>query len=418
MKPLKHPFSTQVKEEVWKLVLEGHTHGLVYAVSITSDGRTAVSGGEDNTVRVWDVETGACQRVLEGHTGWVFGVSITPDGKRIVSGGEDNTVRVWDVETGQSERVLEGHTGSVYAVSITSDGRTAVSGGEDNTVRVWDVETGQCEHVFKEHTEDVHAVSITSDGSKVVSGGDDCYVRVWESTIDAETEFHAPLQEASTEESVSFTLTAPLTIVPSNIYVFNIWAHMPAQLSEALIRAKRIEGGRVISQSVDGVSVKKGTRVGIRLDIPSLVVNDPNAVLTWSGQIANAAFPIEVPSDTPHGKIHGTAFISIEGLEVQKLHFVLTVSDKASPIGQLETEEHRVRNAFLSFSHKDNDHVVERVYLIRKLVPTLKVYYFPHSVEAGERWREKIKSGILQCDVFYLFWSCAAKKSTWVEKEW
>ncbi|MGA7075900.1 MAG: hypothetical protein WBZ42_05060, partial [Halobacteriota archaeon] len=88
-----------------------------------------------------------CKRVLEGHTGTIYAVSITPDGRRAVSGSYDNTVRVWDVETGKCKRVLEGHTGTIYAVSITPDGRRAASGSRDHTVRLWDLETGSLKYI-------------------------------------------------------------------------------------------------------------------------------------------------------------------------------------------------------------------------------------------------------------------------------
>ena len=57
-------------------------------------------------MRVWDVETGECLKVMElghtneGHTNEVRSVAVSGDGKRVVSGSSDHTVRVWDVETG------------------------------------------------------------------------------------------------------------------------------------------------------------------------------------------------------------------------------------------------------------------------------------------------------------------------------
>ena len=49
----------------------------------------------DKTVRLWDVETGACVKTLEGHGGWVTSVCFSPDGKQLASGSWDETVRVW-----------------------------------------------------------------------------------------------------------------------------------------------------------------------------------------------------------------------------------------------------------------------------------------------------------------------------------
>jgi WD40 repeat protein len=77
--------------------------GDVYAVAVTADGRTAVSGGDDGTVRVWDLAGTAAPRVLTGHDGQVRGVAVTADGQTAVSGGGDGTVRVWDLAGDQEQ---------------------------------------------------------------------------------------------------------------------------------------------------------------------------------------------------------------------------------------------------------------------------------------------------------------------------
>jgi len=157
--------------------LEGHSNG-VYCVSVTPDGRRAVSSSE-MTLRVWDLETGQCLRILEGHTYSVHCVSMTPDGRRAVSGSDDQTLRVWDLESGQCLRTLKGHSGWVRCVDITPDGWRAISGGHDTTLRVWDLETGQCLRKFKGHTRDVDCVSMTPDGRRVVSGSG-ATLQVWD----------------------------------------------------------------------------------------------------------------------------------------------------------------------------------------------------------------------------------------------
>ena len=120
-------------------VLRGHERP-VLCVGVSGDGRRALSGSWDNTVRVWDVEGKKCVGVLEGHTDRVLGVALSGDGRRAVSGSYDKTVRVWDVAGKKCVGVLEGHTDRVWGVSLSGDGRRAVSGSDDHTVRVWDVE--------------------------------------------------------------------------------------------------------------------------------------------------------------------------------------------------------------------------------------------------------------------------------------
>ena len=60
---------------------------LVSSVSVTPDGWRAVSGGADNVLRVWDLESGLCLRTMEGHSGKITSVSITPDGRYAISAG-------------------------------------------------------------------------------------------------------------------------------------------------------------------------------------------------------------------------------------------------------------------------------------------------------------------------------------------
>jgi serine/threonine protein kinase len=99
------------------------------------------------TVRVAPV---AEARSFVGHTGTVHAISLSPDGKLAVSGGADGTVRLWDVATGQQKWKGEGHTGAVLSVAFSADAGHVLSGGADKTVRLWDVATGK-ERAFDKH---------------------------------------------------------------------------------------------------------------------------------------------------------------------------------------------------------------------------------------------------------------------------
>ena len=121
---------------------------------------------------------------LKGHSGFVSSVSFSPDGKRIVSGSSnDNTLKVWDAQTGQETLTLKVHTADgVCSVSFSPDGKRIVSGGFDQTVKVWDAQTGKETLTLKGHSRGVRSVSFNPDGKRIVSGGYDMTVKVWDTS--------------------------------------------------------------------------------------------------------------------------------------------------------------------------------------------------------------------------------------------
>ena len=105
--------------------LDGHTEA-VYSVAWTPDGKSLVTGGFDQTVRLWDVASKKEIKRYDGHNGLVLSVAVDKDGKRILSGGLDKTAKVWEIPpSGPSKTLAEDHPAAIRAIALEARRQTA-----------------------------------------------------------------------------------------------------------------------------------------------------------------------------------------------------------------------------------------------------------------------------------------------------
>jgi WD40 repeat protein len=100
---------------------------------------------------------------LQGYTDWVWSVAISPDGKHIVSGSDDKTILVWNMETcKQFSAPLRGHTGWVQCVAISPDGKRIVSGSSDGEAMPTSMDCDGIQLVHKQLTGSLGVSSCSS----------------------------------------------------------------------------------------------------------------------------------------------------------------------------------------------------------------------------------------------------------------
>lgn len=193
----------------------------VQAVAMMPDGKRAVSGSSDATLRLWDISSGeslavidgadlgawcvamapgggklaaGCKdgglrefstadgsllRELKGHLGYVRSVAYTPDGRRLIASADDGRIRVWNSDSDEEVSVMKGHLGGVLSVAVSPDGRRLLSAGRDGTVRLWDLPNSRLLQIFEGHRGWVETVRFAVDGNHAFSSGRDGRILKW-----------------------------------------------------------------------------------------------------------------------------------------------------------------------------------------------------------------------------------------------
>lgn len=142
-------------------------------------GRVVAADGSD--LWVWDPDAGLVAGPLPGHDDAILCLTVTPDGRRAVTGSKDKTLIVWDIESGKIVSTLIGHSGFVLAVSAGTgaSGGRAVSTSMDRSVIVWDLDAGDARGVLDSPVSFARA-AISADAATVVTTTPERALRIWD----------------------------------------------------------------------------------------------------------------------------------------------------------------------------------------------------------------------------------------------
>lgn len=120
----------------------GHT-ACVLAMAYSPDGRYVASGGQDNTIIIWDLYSRKELRKLIGHTFYVNYISYSPDGKFLASGSSDGTIRIWNVETGDELQCLKTESQILYVNYLKNSEFIISAAFQESSFLLWDLKSGK-----------------------------------------------------------------------------------------------------------------------------------------------------------------------------------------------------------------------------------------------------------------------------------
>ncbi|XP_032055801.1 CMT1A duplicated region transcript 1 protein [Aythya fuligula] len=185
-------FDTSAMREVPPL-LSGHA-GSIKALLLDEKKGFVFSASFDLSIRCWDIFSGACMKIFNGHCGTIICLDVHE--RRLVSGARDGMVKVWNLDSGVCLKTLKHND----VVCVKMDGVHVVSGCDRGLVKVWLAETGALVKILEGHQGPVKCLSF--DQWHLVTGSSDGYALRWSMVGDLKrclTAFRHPKEVLSLE---------------------------------------------------------------------------------------------------------------------------------------------------------------------------------------------------------------------------
>ncbi|HZL35421.1 MAG TPA: protein kinase [Tepidisphaeraceae bacterium] len=158
-----------------------HASGII-SVAFSRDGRSAASCYYDLAIKRWDIATGRELSNVTARLSNMMHVAFSPDGQTALCCGYDPAPRLIDLATGAEIRAFSGHLGGAESVAFSPDGRTALSGNGSAVggLTLWDIATGKELRTFSGHTHLVESIAFSPDGRTFLSGSRDRTLKLWD----------------------------------------------------------------------------------------------------------------------------------------------------------------------------------------------------------------------------------------------
>jgi WD40 repeat protein len=262
------PHSKQiVKYQSW----QGHG-SCIRTLAFNPKNQNLISGGDDRTIKLWDIHTAECLRTLsskdwvrsaqfspdgtlfaiasddsmqlwsaaldgqpvtptdDSHLDRIRTIAFSPNGQFLASSGDDSVIILWQLTHQHSMQQLcrlEGHRARVRSLAFSPDSQQLASCSDDQTVLLWNLANFASEQVsfqqkYAQHRDRVRAVAFSPDGELLVSGGDDGTIWIYDRQKQP-FQLEATTKHVGRVQSLSFKPNSRTLISAHDNQTLNVW---------------------------------------------------------------------------------------------------------------------------------------------------------------------------------------------------
>lgn len=221
--------------------------------------------------------------------------------------------------------------------------------------------------------------------------------------------------EDITIDRVEFSAVAPKILFKGDYSILHLMMYEAAFRKE--VDALLKEADVSMQETKSGVmQVQREKTVRVVLSSPDAEVLDDEDSRVWQGGYLDFSFSVQIPETYSKRQVLFRAQVYIDGVLATRLTFT---AECVSPLQQkLDVLREDVLSAFISYASEDRAWVLTAVEGMKKARSDLDVFVDVEKLRSGEDWRKRLYAEIDRRDILYLFWSCAASRSLWVDREW